>query len=245
MLSKAPLPLSLVHGRAKLLMAKRSQSTVHRLDQPWPAFLDRLDSDPHAAFREFYSLAWRLLASCPPTAMRDLPQWEREEVIAEVILHCWQDDQRVLRTYRDRGVPFGHWLLMVTRCKALDYLRARNRNQARHQPIAGLGPPQHGAAPLACEALADVRLIMQQNLELVHRCIQKLGPSCQILLLGSTLGLKPREMTSLLGWGPDMGKKVSDSLRHCRGRLKDELRREGVDWRELVRDGARMKEANW
>lgn len=214
-------------------MKTPSNRPLHPLDQSWPAFLDRLDTDPRTAFRDFYSFAWRLLKSHPPAAMRSLLPADREEMISEVILHCWQNDCRVLRTYRDRHIPFSHWFLMVARRKTLDHIRARERRGATdpdrpHAPMPGEPGPLIDPAPLA-----DEHAIARQNLESAQRCIMRMGRNCQLLLQGSALGLRPREMTQLLGWPRDWGKKVSDSLRYCRGKLRELLQREGVDWRDM------------
>ncbi len=215
-------------------MASLSNRSLHPLDQPWPGFLDCLDADPHTAFRDFYAFAWRLLRSHPPAALRSMPPADRDEMISEVILHCWQNECRVLRTYHDREIPFSHWFLMVTRRKTLDHLRARERR------AAGLVERQRlslsaGQEPLVDPApLADERAISRQNLESAQRCIMRMGGNCRLLLQGSALGLKPREMTQLLGWPRDSGKKVSDSLRYCRSKLKELLLREGVDWGEMI-----------
>jgi DNA-directed RNA polymerase specialized sigma24 family protein len=215
-------------------MIEPAKRPLHPLDQPWPGFLDRLDSAPGAAFGEFYAFAWRLLTSHPPAVLRSLPLADRGELVSEVILHCWRNECRVLRTYRNRDIPFSRWLLMVARHKTLDSIKARERRPAT-DPSQCPGAEDANRGPLIDPAPSvETQLIIRQNLELVHRCILQMGHNCQLLLLGNASGLKPREMTRLLGWPSEAGKKVSDSLRYCRQKLKESLRQEGLDWREMI-----------
>ncbi len=213
-------------------MAGLSTKAEHALRQSYPPFLSLLRSDPGAAFKGFHRFTWRLLLSNPPSILRSLRPELREDVIAEVIYHCWRDNQRVLRAYRDQGRPFAAWLLVVARRKALDLLR---REPPEALPLTeeprgegGVGPlPHPGPNP---SRVADVRRL----LSIAARCIERMNNKCRLLLWGSAQGYRPKELSVLLGWGPNRNKKASDDLRECRRDLKKLLMGEGIDWQEAV-----------
>ncbi len=217
-------------------MTVPAPTSSHVVHQPWPSFLNGLDGNSARAFRDFYNFAWRLLTLSPPRALRDLSPQDREDVISEIILHCLKDDARVLRTYSNHGRPFARWLLVVAQCKAVDCIRRLRPPQAGDAPAKDYEQPVADDAP-SPEAVA----IARKNLERVYRSIREMEPNCQLLLLGSAAGYRPRELACLLGWPATWGKKASDSLRYCRSRLKALLEREGVDWQELVHREALTK----
>ena len=95
--------------------------------ETWPVFLNRLEEEPQRAFAEFFSFAQRLLEVCPPGVLTQIPPDNREDVIHDIILHCCQDDFRVLKRYADQGRPFAAWFQLVARNKILDHLRSSGK----------------------------------------------------------------------------------------------------------------------
>ncbi len=207
----------------------------YSLPERRPRFLDCISSNPDLAFREFYDFVWRLLGSSPPRALRTLPPQLREDVISEVIVHCWKDDQRVLKKYEDRGLPFAYWLLTVAGNRARNEIR-RQRLEAAHfcEDRNGLilqGVPSLGAS-------VEEKRLAAGRIEAIRRCLHQMSPKCRLLLVGSAEGMRPRELAHLLGWPRDWGKKASDDLRACRQRLRKLLEASGHRWacREGLRD---------
>lgn len=200
---------------------------VETLDHRRPAFLDRLETDRNAAFEEFFRYAWRLLSACPPAPLLRLSTERREDIIADVILHCVRDEFRVLRTYREGSFP--GWLLMIARNRAVDEIRRDSRR--REVPLP---PDEPGESPVASipsrEPSASARSEWSECLALVRDCLARMSKKCQILLWGTAQGLRPRELERFLGISPGSNKKTSDDLRYCRRRLKDLLAAEGFEW---------------
>jgi len=80
----------------------------------------------------------------------------------------------------------------------------------------------------------DRRADARMALEVVTDCIRELGETCRLLLLGAAEGMRPRELTRLLGWPKEWNKKASDDLRECRKRLKKRLGLRGLTPDDLV-----------
>lgn len=192
------------------------QLGLEALEQRWPSFLDDVDRHPDRAFDGFYRFAQLLLTVRPPSVLRGVPAEERHDLIHDVILHCCDDRFRVLRRYRDQGKPFAAWLSFVSRNKIINLRR-------REVPLQEV--PEHLPEPSASPAdQADGRQIVSR----VEECLVELSRTCQLLLQGAADGLRPRELTQLLGWPEDRNKKASDDLRACRSRLKKALMGRGI-----------------
>lgn len=211
---------------------------VDILHQTRPSFIACLEQNPARAFREFYTFAWKILRAFPPPALRTLRADDRDDLIAEIILHCVKDDMRVLRRYDDLGYPFANWLLVVAQFRAIDLLR---RPSSPWRPTVRLDPggPAGGPSPPRDRGtLPDELAISRKNLELVMSIVREMAPQDQIILIASAEGYPPRDLVRLLGRPPEDAKKVSDSVRYCRRRLKKLLKtRAGLDWRELTGGG--------
>lgn len=180
-------------------------------------FRERLDSDPDGAFQDFYELTWRLLKSSPPSAMRRLTSDQREEVISSVIVHCWNRNQRVLRMYEDRGSSFRYWLLKVANNQAKNYLAQVSRWKEVPLPPErdwGISPHDHA---------------FRQFRGAVDRCLAKASQKCQMLLALHFDGVKPRDMSRLMGLPSYSNVQAANDLRYCRTKLQECLAAEGVD----------------
>lgn len=193
----------------------------HPLRQVKPAFLDRLDDDRDGAWKGFYEFGWRLLESSPPRVLAALDPEARGEAISRVLHHCAEDDFRVLRRYRPQGVPFAVWLRRVASNHVNDGLR---RERRREVPLGAqhVESPDHRADPVRDHESREL-------LEAVQLALRELSEKCRLLLEAAADGLRPRQMTSLLGLPAHQNKKVGDQLRECRRTLERRLRREGWD----------------
>ena len=201
----------------------RTASTQeHVLQDPFPAFLGLLDRESERAAAGFHEFAWRMLLSSPPPSFRSLEPDERHDLIADLVLRCVQDNFEMLRKYRNEGKPFAGWLATVANFRAIDYLRKRQRHRARHREIDQEDPDGFAlvetlAAP---GSGADEDVDAARMVERVKGCMDTMSERCQVLLQGAADGLKPRELTALLGWPRDANKKLADAVRECRRTLK-------------------------
>ncbi len=188
----------------------------HVFDNPHPEFLDWIDSNPDRAFEAFFSFACKLFQTCPPRILTSLSAHDREDCISEVIVHCIENNFRVLRTFQKRG-PFAAWLLTTARRKTLDHIRSTPKLLELE--------PQRIAASIGYEASVHHR----ELLEAVQACYTELSDRCKLLLSAAGEEYKPIEMTALLGLPKTQNKQVGDWLRNCRQRLRSCLAAKGFE----------------
>lgn len=191
-----------------------SATPLTRDSFPW--FLRLLDAEPQRAAAGFHEFAWKLLRSNPPPRFRGLSEQDREDIIADLVAQWLSDDFRVLRAYRDTGRPFAGYLATAANNRATDHWRRMRRRAASIEDPGGDEPALVVADPGAGQ---DERVADRLELEKVRRCMENLSERCQVLVQGAADGLKPRELTILLGWPPDRNKKAHDALRECRKSL--------------------------
>jgi hypothetical protein len=194
----------------------------HEMESSYPEFLRWLDTDPERAWSRFHVFAWKLLTAHPPQVFRDLPREVREEIISDIVLACREDDFRLLRNYRDQGVPFASWLARLARNRALDHVR-HEEVVKRHREAAGRDDSPEPESP--ADSVSN-----RQRLEMVREAIRRLGVTCRLLIQAAADELKPAEIARLL---PDTfgdNKKASDALRACRRTLRQLLRKNGFEF---------------
>lgn len=190
----------------------------HILESSFPGFLRELETTPEKAWAEFHDFTWALLTAYPPPVFRDLPRETRDDIAADIVMSCRQDDFRLLRSYRDRGVAFAAWVARLARNRALDHVRHAEVVGRNTQPAGGASAPPPDDQAAHRELLAAVRDALQQ-----------LGIRCRLLLEAAADELKPAEIALLLGDPGQDGKKVSDALRACRRTLRQLLRKRGIE----------------
>jgi RNA polymerase sigma factor (sigma-70 family) len=203
-------------------------------EESWPAFLDMLDSDPEAAFAEFYRLAVASMSFSPPRPMRSLSREDSQDLIHEVVFHCVKDDFRVLRRYVDRGKSFRAWLYTIAHHKCLDYLRGRGikvQVVPIHEDPDGKGLENVLADP---GGGPDKRLEGADLVATVKKAVTRLGQHCRMLLEMAADEFTPKEMVAVLRLPPDQNKKISDDLRYCRDKLRKLLAEAGIDIGSLM-----------
>jgi hypothetical protein len=189
----------------------------HPLDDPFPSFLARLNSESDRARAEFGAFAYRLLAIRPPRVFGMVGSDRRDDLIQDVLLHCLRDDCRVLRTYRDHGRPFAAWLLCVAANVALS--RASKYSLPPYEE-----PAEVAVAPRERDPLL---------VDMIEKSLGSMGQKCQFLLRLLADGFKPTEMVEparlFLGMLEYSNKQVSDDLRYCKSVLRNLIMDAGVD----------------
>ena len=96
-------------------------------------------------------------------AMRILRQSaDAEEVVQEVFAQAWRQAQR----YDPSRASVAGWLMMMTRARALDALRARQARPDTSRPVAMPDLPASQPGPdvvaLSSDAIARVRVLMRE-----------------------------------------------------------------------------------
>lgn len=81
--------------------------------QPFPYFLELLETDTQAAAEEFTKCARPWLLSHPTPGMRDLSIEDQQAIVDETIERCLRKDGEPLRGYTDVWGTFGGWLINV------------------------------------------------------------------------------------------------------------------------------------
>jgi RNA polymerase sigma factor (sigma-70 family) len=189
--------------------------SVHDLDSPWPGFLDLLDKDPRSALEGLHTYSWKLFEARPPAILRRLDTADREDRIADLVLGCCQDNFCKLRKYQNIGKPFAAWLSTVLVRQVFDWLRSQRSVEELTDAVGATEdePPM---------ALSD------GIVECLNRCLGRLPDKCQKYLTYAAEGMKPREIAALLRLPKGENKSVSDDLRYCMKKLREDLLKEGV-----------------
>jgi len=200
------------------------QAAALSLDDPWPEFLDHLDSDPEGAWEGLYIHAWRLVRAWRPPAFARLPGPDQEDLFVDILQDLQEDGFRQLRSYENRGRPFASWFWQILQRRALDAFRAMKRR--RYEPLSDwMTEP----APLpdqvveSSEALRDLEGVMAE-----------LSPRCQLLLKATAEGYKAKDLVELLSLPADHNKKVADHLKNCRRSLVKAMSRRGYTVRDVL-----------
>lgn len=195
-------------------MNLRTTRYEHDLDSSWPAFLGLLDSNPRAALEGFHRYTWKLFQVRPPSALSRLVSSDREDQIADLVLGCCQNDFRKLRKYRDVGKPFAAWLSTVLVHQVLDWHKKRRPTDELTDGAYLKDEHPFPVSPKLSECL--------------HQCLTRMSEKCQAYLSFGAHGLKPSEIVVLLHLPEGDNKRVSDDLRHCLRRLREELLKAGM-----------------
>jgi DNA-directed RNA polymerase specialized sigma24 family protein len=203
-------------------------------DSMWPNFLNKLDSNPDTAFREFYKLAYYVYNTTPPIPLRNLPSEESEELKDDIIYHCVKDNFRVLRLYQSKGKPFAAWFYTLASNKCRDYLRKKGR-QPETVPIDS-NPDNLSLADILHNKNenSEYKIDFADFISITKKAISQLEEYCKLLLEMAADEFTPKEMVLVLRLPKDQNKKVSDDLRECRRRLTNLLAQDGYDIKSLI-----------
>lgn len=189
-----------------------------------PDFIDLLNTDSKQASDLFALWVKRKLSESPPRKIYSVAADDRQDVIQDIILHCINDDMKVLRQFGDHGRPFEAWFYWVARNKILDYLRKRRSGiQTTSVSISFDGGVESIAVP---QVSPDSNL--DSILRITNDCIKELGQKCRILLRMAGDEFRPREMARLLRMPKEKAKNISSDLRYCRKKLQELIKSRGV-----------------
>lgn len=187
----------------------------------WPGFLDLLDSHPEKGLEGFYLFVARLLHTSPPRLMNSLNEEDKEDLLQDIVIHCIQDNFRVLRTYKNEGNSFAAWLYFIARNKIIDVFRKSGREvELRSNPY----PQELRRSQDASRDRED----FGDAVNIVRKCLEKMDEYCRLLLKMSSDEFLPREMVMVLGWPAEKAKKVSNDLGYCRKKLSNLLWENGL-----------------
>lgn len=105
--------------------------------------LQRIARGDETALSALYDRASRVVFGMAQRILRN--EAEAEEIVLEVFLQVWR---KAGDFDPDRGAPTG-WLLMVTRSRVIDRVRANKLKREREQPLEGIEEPANGDNPEA------------------------------------------------------------------------------------------------
>ncbi len=198
---------------SKPVVAKAKAS----LSDSWPLFMDLLDSNPRRAWEEFHAFAWKLTRFRGPGALVRLSNEEREDLLADIVQDFQRDQFRILRRYENKGRPFAVWFWLVVKRKALDRLKAMKIREYENIPDWVMdSTPSPAEEASGKTALEDIRKVIRQ-----------LSPRCQLLLMATAEGYKPRDLLELESLPYADSKKLSDHLKNCRRSLIKAMVKQG------------------
>lgn len=179
--------------------------------------MDLLDSDPDRAWEEFHAFAWKLAQLRQPGPMARMSHEDREDLLADTVQDFQADNFRRLRMYRNQGKPFAVWFWQVLRRRALDRLKAEKRRAHEEIPY-GIAD----TTPLPIEEVGS-----RAALEDVREVIKQLSPRCQLLLLATAEGYKPKDLLGVSSLPYTDNKKLADHLKNCRRSLIKAMAKRG------------------
>lgn len=198
------------------------------LQETWPNFLDCLDSDPKRAGTEFSHYALKFFEGFRPKFLTWFAPSEREDIQQEIIMHCINNDFRVLRLYRRQTSSFAAWFLVTAGNKAGDLLRMKNRRPT-NSSFDNDSDGHHSAPEHVYRRTPESEFTQRQYLEKVNQLIAGLNKYCQLLLRLDGDEFAPKEIARVLRWPPQKSKKISDDLGYCRDKLLSLIKKQGLD----------------
>jgi RNA polymerase sigma factor (sigma-70 family) len=191
------------------------------LQDSYPKFLSKLDSNQSQSMEEFYIFMVKLLETRPPSILRSQPEEQREEFYHEFFVHCCDKNFAKLRKYQDKGKPFSSWLLTAAWHLAIDKYKRKSREISVEDmtPILDKNP--------GTEESTDV--FMNKK---VRDCLSRMSDQCQVLLKAWAVdGMSLEDMRMLIGYPPGNKsvKRVWDEIhRKCKIKLLNCLKEKGI-----------------
>lgn len=192
---------------------------------PW--FADGDDSDRERRMDDFARYARDFFSACPLSLMRGLSNDELADLQQSIIMHCVDNDLRILKQFRRTGANFDAWFCTVCLNKTRDYLKSRGR----YRQVIASDPSgdnvileDHPDPKTSPEQRAHVSQVAEQ----VDACIRQLDQYCRLLIRMEGDEFKPREMVRVLRWPAAKAKKVSDDLAYCLVKLRKLLAQRGI-----------------
>jgi RNA polymerase sigma-70 factor (ECF subfamily) len=180
----------------------------------------RLHQHDHQALALLYDRHARSVYSLALYILRD--RAAAEDVTQDVFLQLWRDPRHYLE---ERG-PLGPWLLRITRNRAIDFLRRRDRQRRpRETDWQPLDPQLSDQSPGLEDQVWSLALARR-----VHEALRELTDAQrQVIELAYFRGMTHREMADMLG--VPLG-TVKTRVRTALRRLAEILTRDGV-WSDV------------
>jgi hypothetical protein len=190
----------------------------HVLQDPWPEFLNYLDSDPERAMEGLYVFLVKLLESRTPSILRSQSHEWRQDFNHDLLIHCCEEDFTRLRRYENRRRAFSSWLLTVAVHYAIERIRPSREVPVEDPEIFSKGKPDNLA-----DTFQDKR---------VRECLDAIGDPCAPLLLAWAVDeLSLDELRILLRYpsGGASEKKAWDQVhKKCKPKLLKCLKKKGI-----------------
>ena len=196
------------------------------LQQPWPDFLDWLESEPVKATEAFYDFVDLLISTAPPYSINSLSEEDREDFIQQFKADATDKNFKMLQMYENHQQPFAAWLAVVMHRRCLDFLRDKGREKSFYKELSRRELEQKKDYS---EESEFNKTAFPEVLWAIRRQMKELPEYCRLLLELAADEYTPREIAQLLGLPPLRSKEVSDRLRYCRKRLKQLLADDGID----------------
>jgi RNA polymerase sigma factor (sigma-70 family) len=162
-----------------------------------------------------------------PGILRTMDNDTREDIIQEVLVHCWKDDCVTLKKYDPSKGAFASWFYKVAYRKTLTEMDRR-----------GMKPVGDDVDDYTLDTEDNTAKPFTNNdlLELIWKHISSLGERCRLLLKLAAEEFKPREIVETLGLTKEANVQIAAELRECRRRLKNALEQNGVEYGEMFHD---------
>lgn len=175
-----------------------------------------------------------------------------EDIVQEVITELLDDDARLLREFRDRGLGPG---ALYTRLR----WRAKTQRQRQARWVSPV-PKDAGqeAEPAGMDRFADraknpqQETALKERVAIIQRIAAAIGDGCRLAIHFLLRELKPRDVLDLVGTPEGLvGKKsrhsrkkaaqsISNKTRHCIARITEELEKRGYDLQEFASPESRL-----
>jgi len=193
----------------------QNEPEFHPLQDPWPPFLDLLETDPPAAQDGLWRFLCAMLQTRHPRVYRSCTRELQEEIRHAVFVHLCENHFARLRGYANRGRSFAGWLAVVVHHKAVDMLPA---------PVM---PPPVEDQTANDDLSSETRILIAQMADrLNHHIENSLTPDQRLLARLAAEGLRPREIAGLFERD---NVSLGNELAYIRKKLRRLLKEDGFD----------------
>ena len=205
-------------------------------DPSWPNFLNKLDSDPETAMKEFYDFVWSQMRSSPPRPLRFVDRNSRQDAVSDFIYHCISDNFRVLRKYVNTGRRFAGWAHLVATNYLISWIRREQNSNFSFLGLYNDAGEELPATSSSTRPSEESRQEWRDLCELVQRLLATIGEKCRLRLALAAEEYEIKEIVTALRLAKDKNKQVSDEVRECRRKLIKLLEQHGVMLSDFLRN---------
>jgi len=190
----------------------------------------------------FYGFARRVFEVAPPKNYQYVPRDDREDVFAEIIKHCIQNDFRKLRCYKPRpGATLTGWFATVASRKISDVLE-RNASIKKWE-MPNPGDDDRDVWLNSNQSLASENPNPEQTVEwnelmsVFFALIRGLDERCRLLFRLRSRGYTNKEIARLRGLPTSESKRIGTQFSDCRKKFLRMLRERGYQLSDFVNVG--------